>query len=576
MPMPMRRSAVRFVFAVGFTLAAGITIAFAAAASPAPAAPPAAPARDFVLAAPAETPPAPVATALKGITAEALGARVQFLASPTLEGRGLGSLGLDAALEYAASSLMLAGIPPLAPADTGAGAGADAGADAGGDARAIFLRYFQPVPLRVITGAGGELAVDTRRDDAVMQRAFASGVDAILEPARLGTISAPAVFAGYGIREPDLGHDDYKGLDVRGKIVVVRRGTPEGDAWNAAALRGRYDPGDADDRWEAKRETAEALGALALVGLEGDGFAARLAERDAVLTTWWLPADVASAPIPVVRVSPLAAAALLGADSAAAPAAAARPLPGVTVTLRTTGTERAVVSRNVVGLLAGSDPALREEAVVIGAHVDHLGRAGDTIFPGADDNSSGTAALLEIARAFAALPERPKRTVIFAFWTGEEEGKFGSGYWVRHPGWPLARTRAYVNLDMIGHPWLREEIEKLVSDARLPDGAAFLAAVKTADFAEPGLPADAPELEAALRWAGPVSGMALHLDRTDGTHGGSDYRDFARARVPFLRFFGNFFPAYHEPGDTAETLDPAQVQRMARLVFATAWHLAAR
>ncbi|MCU0231358.1 MAG: M20/M25/M40 family metallo-hydrolase [Acidobacteria bacterium] len=538
---------------------------------------PASVAQDFVPAVPAvpvTPPPAPVAAALDGITAEALGARVRFLASPALEGRGLGSRGLDAALEYAASSLALAGIPPLLDP---AGADADAGAAA---EAAPYPRYFQPVPLREITGAGGELAVETRRGDALTRRAFASGVDAILEPAPLGTITAPAVFAGHGIREPGLGHDDYKGLDVRGKIVVVRRGTPAGEAWKDAALRGRYDPGDADDRWDAKRETAEALGALALIGLEGDGFAARLAERDAVLTTWWLPADIASASIPVVRVSPLAAATLLGADSeaapVAAPASAARPLPGVTVTLRTTGTERAVVSRNVIGVLAGADPARRDEAVVIGAHADHLGRSGETIYFGADDNASGTAALLEIARAFAALPERPARTVIFAFWTGEEEGKFGSGYWVRHPGWPLARTRAYLNLDMIGHPWLPEEIRKLVTDARLPDGEAFLTATPPADFAEPGLPADAPALAAALRWAGPATGMALHFDWTDGTRGGSDYRDFARARVPFVRFFGNFFPAYHEPGDTADALDPAQVRRLARLAFATAWHLAAR
>lgn len=255
---------------------------------------------------------------------------------------------------------------------------------------------------------------------------------------------------------------------------------------------------------------------------------------------------------------------------------APRALTGVTVTIRTSGTERAVTSRNVIGVLAGSDPALRDEAVVIGAHVDHLGRSGEVVYPGADDNASGTASLIEIARAFAALPERPRRTVVFAFWTGEEEGKFGSGYYVRHPAWPLARTRAYVNLDMIGHPWLAEEIRKLVADTRLPSGEAFLAAVKTAEFAEPGIPLDAPALEAALRWAGPATGMALHFDRTEGTRGGSDYRDFARAGVPFIRFFGNFFPEYHEPGDTAEKLDPAQVQRMARLAFATAWHVAER
>ncbi len=521
-------------------------------------------ARDFVLATPAEAPPAPFAAALAGIRAEALAARIRFLASPALEGRGLGSRGLDAAAEYAASVLALASVPPLiGPAE-----------------EPPYARYFQAVPLREITGATGELAVEARQGDATTRRAFASGVDALFSAAPLATITAPAVFAGYGIREPALGRDDYKGLDVRGKVVVVLRGVPEGEAWKAPALLSRYDPGDADDRWDAKRETAEALGAAALVAFDGDDFAARLAERDAQPTTWWLPADVAAGPIPVVRVSPVVAGALLGAE-AAGPAAAARAtapraLAGVTVTLRTSGTERAVTSRNVIGVLAGCDPALRDEAVVIGAHIDHLGKSGEVVYPGADDNASGTASLIEIARAFAALPERPKRTVIFAFWTGEEEGKFGSGYYVRHPLWPLTRTRALVNLDMIGHPWLAEEIAKLVADTRLPDGAAFLAAVKAAEFAEPGLPLDAPELAAALRWAGPATGMALHLDRTDGTRGGSDYRDFARARVPFIRFFGNFFPEYHEPGDTAEKLDPAQVQRMARLAFATAWRLAER
>ena len=108
----------------------------------------------------------------------------------------------------------------------------------------------------------------------------------------------------------------------------------------------------------------------------------------------------------------------------------------------------------MIGVLAGSDPKLRDEAVVLGAHLDHLGRSGDVVFPGADDDASGVSALLEVARAFADLESRPRRTLVFAFWTGEEDGKFGSGHYARHPLWPLARTVAYVNLDMIGHPWL--------------------------------------------------------------------------------------------------------------------------
>ena len=123
---------------------------------------------------------------------------------------------------------------------------------------------------------------------------------------------------------------------------------------------------------------------------------------------------------------------------------------------------------------------------------------------------------------------------------------------------------------------LSAEIAKLVTDSRLPDGEAFLAKVEPADFVEPGLPLDAPVIAAALRRAAGMTGLALHLDRTDGTNGGSDYRDFARAGVPFVRFFGNFFPAYHEPGDTADKLDASQVRRVARLALATAWLLAGR
>jgi Zn-dependent M28 family amino/carboxypeptidase len=276
-----------------------------------------------------------------------------------------------------------------------------------------------------------------------------------------------------------------------------------------------------------------------------------------------------------VRVSRAVADALLE-DVDPAARSTPRALAGMTVTLRTTGTERAVVSRNVIAVIAGSDPKLRDEAVVIGAHIDHLGKVGEAVYPGADDNASGVAALLEIAKAFAAAPKPPQRTLVFAFWTGEEEGKFGSGWWVRHPLWPLERTTAYLNLDMIGHPWLPEEIAKLVTDSHLPDGEAFLAGVKAADFVEPGLPLDAPVIATALRRAAGMTGLALHLDRTDGTHGGSDYRDFARAGVPFVRFFGNFFPAYHEPGDTPDKLDASQVQRVARLALATAWLLADR
>ena len=147
---------------------------------------------------------------------------------------------------------------------------------------------------------------------------------------------------------------------------------------------------------------------------------------------------------------------------------------------------------------------------------------------------------------------------------------------MRHPAWPLDRTPAYLNLDMIGHPWKAEEIKTLVADTRLENGAAFLAAVRPADFIELGVAASAPQLGPVLAQAARASGLALHLDRTDGKRGGSDYRAFARKGVPFVRFFGNFFDGYHEPIDTPDRLDAGQVLKMARLALASAWLLADR
>jgi Zn-dependent M28 family amino/carboxypeptidase len=249
---------------------------------------------------------------------------------------------------------------------------------------------------------------------------------------------------------------------------------------------------------------------------------------------------------------------------------------GTQATLTFSGDERLVLSRNVIGMIRGSDPARRDEAVVIGAHMDHLGRAGGMLYPGADDNASGVAALLEIARAFAASGRAPRRTVVFAFWTGEEEGHLGSAHYARNPAWPLERTPVYLNLDMIAHPWTAAELKTLVTDTKLEKGDEFLARTTPADFIELGVADSAPDMAPVLVQAARATGLARHLDWTDGKSGGSDYRAFARRGRPFVRFFGNYFDGYHEPVDTGEKLDPGQALKMTRLALASAWLFADR
>jgi hypothetical protein len=510
------------------------------------------PPSDFIRVFAVEPLPPPLAAAVAAIRAPALAAHVGFLASPALEGRGLSFRGLDAAAEYAAANLALAGIPPLAE-----------------------KTYFQDVPLREIAGGTGALEVENRRGDAVDRRTFVAGTDCLIPQIPARTFTGNVVFAGYGIRETAPARDDYRGLDVKGKIVVLLGGTPDGAAWKTPDLVERWAAPKLDDRYVAKQELARSLGAIAVLAVEGDDWGTRTlpANRPDEKTYWRLEDDgLDDDGVLLAPVSPAVGAALLGASGPGAP----RALPGVTITLGTSGKERAFVSRNVVGVLAGSDPKLAGEAIVLGAHLDHLGVVDGVIHPGADDNASGVAALLEIARAFAASRERPKRTLVFAFWTGEEEGKFGSAHWVRHPLWPLSKTAAYLNLDMIGHPWTPDEMNKLVADSGLKDGGAFLDGLKPVDFAEPGVADFAPDLAPVLARAARGTGVSLHLDRTSGIHGGSDYKAFARARVPFLRFFGNFFKGYHEPSDTPEGVDAKEIEKTARLALATAWLLADR
>ena len=494
------------------------------------------PGRDFVRAGAPGGLPAPLAAAVDQLDAARMGATLAALADPARQGRGLGTPGLAASVAQVRRALAATGFRPLGPS------------------------WEQAVPLREVAPAPGR--VDLRIGGRTF--AFRGGRDAVLPAVAPGTLAGDLVFAGFGIQEPSLGHDDYRGLSVRGKVVVFRAGTPAGEAWRTGERKARWDSDRPADRYDARLALLEKLGARAAIALE-PGLDQRLAAGQEPPLPYFLaaPGVPGSGEPPLARLTPNPD--LLRALEAGGPGRA---------TLAVRGRLRTLREVNLLGRLEGSDPALRREAVLLGAHLDHLGMPAGRVHPGADDNSSGVAALLELARVLGQAPVRPRRTLLVAFWTGEEEGKFGSGHYVRHPRWPLEATRAYLNLDMIGHPWTAADLQDLARDTGLGPGHPLLQDLDLARFAEPGLSDRDPALGPILRQAGLGTGMNLHLDWTDGRHGGSDYRDFARRGLPFVRFFGSYFPAYHTPGDTADQVDPAQVQRMARLVLATAWLLA--
>jgi hypothetical protein len=323
-----------------------------------------------------------------------------------------------------------------------------------------------------------------------------------------GEVDAEVVFVGYGIIAPDRGYDDYAGVDVRGRIALALGGTPAG--------LGRRVP-----RVE-KLVVARERGAGALLLVED--------------TLPELGATAAASPLLSASVRATVADTLLPAgESVASLTAHPRSFAtGRRARLRVALERVELRGANVIGIVPGRDPLLADETVVVGAHYDHLGRVGGAVHHGADDNASGTAVVLGLARAFAAAGGAP-RTLVFAFFGAEELGLIGSGHYVRHPSRPLARTVGMVNFDMVGR----------LRGGRLTIGGADSAA---------GL----RELVDAAAGA-----EALAVSLRGSPFGPSDHARFYRAGIPVLFFHTGTHEDYHRPTDTADKLEIAGMARVA-------------
>ena len=380
-----------------------------------------------------------VSGAAAGIRADAIRAHMAFLADDALEGRQPGTRGYDLAAKYARTHLEALGLR---------GGGEDGS-------------FYQSVPLRrgdaVPSGCSFVLAGPRGR------RSLSFEADYIFGDPEAGIerkVSAPLVFAGFGVTAPELQYDDYEGIDATGKIVVLLSNAP---ATFPPTLRAHYADG------LTKQENAVAHGAVAMVRINLPENEKRFpwprVLRQARLGSMsWInekgqPAGSLE-PLQVrARLSSPGAQALFAGETPTLEAifAAAREgkPPAFALTKRATIHRRSVhtpvASDNVVAVLEGSDPQLRGEYVVYSAHLDHLGIGpavkGDTIYNGALDNAAGSSILLEVARAFASLPVAPRRSTLFLLVTAEEKGLVGSDYFADRPTVPRERIVANINVD---------------------------------------------------------------------------------------------------------------------------------
>ncbi|SFQ36944.1 PA domain-containing protein [Hymenobacter arizonensis] len=383
------------------------------------------------------TVPAPVKKSLDQVQPAAIKAHIAYLADDRLKGRQPGTEGYQMAVDYVTKQLKDLGVQPAGEGGT----------------------YLQKVQLRKALLKPG--ATFTLRE-AQAAAPLTAGQDYVIYPSpelpATTVADAPLAFAGFGISAPELGYDDYAGLDVKGKVVVIVRGAPRTFASTVAAAsqdlsgilqaatqRGAVGLIVASTRAGAlpdlKRGTYSVLGANGKVAASRSFAVGSRQQLYAAVSAATLQRLMQGAGLDTAQVF----ATIKGGKPASAPLKTA-------VSARGESTYQDIESYNVVGKVTGSDAKLRSEYVVHSAHLDHLGITapvkGDSINNGAHDNASGVSCVLEIAKVYSRLKEKPKRSMLFVFMTGEELGLLGSAAFAANPTVPKASIVADVNMDM--------------------------------------------------------------------------------------------------------------------------------
>lgn len=480
---------------------------------------------------------------LSQITPELMNKHISFLASDSLKGRKTPGPELDAAARYIADEFKELGLEPV-----------------GGS-------YLQTVHLgKVDLGKDNRLIIkkDGKEHSFSIKTEFTP-----FEMTGSKEVTSSIVFAGYGISAPEYNYDDYKDLDVNGKVVFILRHAPrESDSAAVFSLQsaGEY------SQLSTKIKNAMQHGARGVIVatdplnhtlLSPRGFPwpslSALIPRDALPTA--LLSDEKDK-VPVVHAGKEVIAELFGSvdnlknleseiDSKLTPKSF--EIAGTSVILKTSTEVTETPASNVVGFLEGSDPALKNELVIIGGHYDHVGfkkdhkPSEDYIFNGADDNASGTSGVMALAKAFASMQPRPKRSILFITFAGEELGLLGSKAYTDSPLFPLEKTAAMLNLDMIG----RNDPDSLyiIGSSVCP---------KLSDIAKE----ENEKIGFKLGYS-----LEKHLNA-------SDQASFIQKGVPSIFFNTGETMDYHHVSDEVSTINMEKAARVTRLAFLTVLRIA--
>ena len=386
-------------------------------------------------------------------------------------------------------------------------------------------------------------------------QSFAQDQDFYTNPAANYTatlLGSEVVFAGYGIS--DSTRDDYKGLDVKGKIVLVLNGQPAG----TPQPTGRRGFG-----FYSKQDAAQKNGAVGLLVIQ-TGFPRKsMGAKGNMYLTGFKKVIYPN----TFYVSDKVAEAIMGADYAATKSGTPQPKTyTVNIGLDFVKTVLQLHSSDVLGFMEGTD--LKDQIVVLSAHYDHLGKRDTVIYYGADDDGSGTVSILELAQAFAkakAAGKGPRRSILFLANSGEEKGLWGSQYYSEHPTYPLEHTTVDLNIDMIG---------RIDPNRKYGDSTNYVYVVGSDKLSTDLKPISEgnnkkySKLELDYKFDDPTDPERIYYR--------SDHYNFARKGVPIIFYFDGIHKDYHRPTDTPDKINYDIMEKRARLVFYTAWEMANR
>lgn len=492
---------------------------------------------------------------VEGITAKQMRDWLTYIASDELEGRDTPSKGLDLAAKYIAEHLAKIGIKPAGDEGT----------------------YFQKFPLR----QSKIVAKSTKLSFNGQQFEYGSDFLTSLVPAELA--GSGVVFAGNGWVVKSKNINPYQGIDVKDKVVVVVNSLPKGVTFGD--LKGPVGGDWMSPPFYAQMNGAKAVITFATFGNLANWEGTKWTQSEKGIVEFGEQKSLIN--IPSISASPKLITALFQGEKFSggnlfAKAVSGEPLesfslkPEKRVNVSVAVKKENIHSQNVVGVLEGSDPVLKNEYVAVGAHYDHVGMnpyaiGPDKIFNGADDDGSGTVAVMAIAEAFAKGP-RPKRSILFIWHAGEEKGLWGSEYYSNNPTVPISSIVTQLNIDMIGRAQNANDIANARNKNLPKNGEVFLIGSKmmSTELGEVSESTNKSFLNMSFNYK--------YDDPNDPEQYfyRSDHFNYARKGIPIIFYMDGDHDDYHQLSDSIEKIDFENMEKIARTIMATGWELANR